>query len=305
MNCALALTVQEWLVYSMPVIIFAIAFAVCFIVRAILFNRLNRWAQKSSTQLDDIIIAATRGPSVIWFLMLSLYLAVRFTNLPEDKVSLVSKFLLALGIFSVSIAVANLFSKLISVYSQKVKLAIPITTLTQNIVRIVVLVVGALIVLHSLGISITPILATLGIGGLAVALALQDTLANLFAGFYIIVARQIKVGDYIKIETGEEGYIIDINWRTTKIKMLPNNVILVPNESLTKAIITNYYLPDKEIAVVVDVGVHYNSDLEKVEKITCEVAKEVMKDVAGGVRNSNHPSATMPSQIRVSIFLLL
>jgi small-conductance mechanosensitive channel len=134
-----------------------------------------------------------------------------------------------------------------------------------------------------MGISITPILATLGVGGLAVALALQDTLSNFFSGFHITVARQIKINDYIKLDSGEEGYVVDINWRTTKIKMLPNNVILVPNEKLTKAIVTNYCLPDKEMAVLVNLGVHYSSDLRKVEKVTCEAAREIMKEVVGGV----------------------
>jgi small-conductance mechanosensitive channel len=139
------------------------------------------------------------------------------------------------------------------------------------------------VILNTLGISITPILATLGVGGLAVALALQETLSNLFSGFHILMARQIRIGDYVKLETGEEGYVIDINWRTTKIKMLPNNVVLIPNAKLAQAIIVNYYLPEKEMAVLVNLGVHYKSDLKKVEKITCEVAREVMKEVSGGV----------------------
>ena len=295
MNQVLAFEIKDWLVYLAPVITFVITFCICFIVRAIFFNRLNRWAQKSTTQLDDIIIAAVKGPSIIWFLMLAVYLALRFSNIPIDKIDLAGKLLLALGIFSVSIAIANLLSKLISVYSQQAKVGVPITSLTQNVVRIIVLVVGALLILHNLGFSIMPILATLGIGGLAVALALQDTLANLFAGFYIIVSRQIKIGDYIKTETGEEGYVIDINWRTTKIKMLPNNVVLIPNDKLIKAIVINYHLPDREMSVSVNVGVHYNSDLEKVEKITCEVAKEVMLHVPGGV-------PTFEPSIRYSAF---
>ena len=172
---------------------------------------------------------------------------------------------------------------MIKAYSVRVESALPVTTLTQNISRVVIFGVGLLIILNHLGISITPILATLGVGGLAVALALQDTLSNLFSGFHIAVARQIRIGDYIKLDSGEEGYVIDINWRTTKIKMLPNNVVLVPNDKLTKVIVTNYYLPDKEMTVTVNLGVHYKSDLKKVEKVTSEVAKEVMMEVPGGV----------------------
>ena len=279
----LALTSQDLLVYLVPVVIFLISALLSFIVRAVLFNRLNRWAQKSKTQLDDIIVSSIKGPSIVWFLLLSIYLAVSFSNLPPDKVVLIGKIIITLSILSISFAVANLFSQLIGSFSQKVNVTVPVTTLTQNIVRLVVLIIGSLIILNSLGIPINPIIATLGIGGLAVALALQDTLTNLFAGFYITVSRQVKIGDYIKIESGEEGYVTDINWRTTSIKMLPNNVVLVPNDKLTKAIIINYYLPNKELAVLVDLGVHYKSDLEKVEAVTCEVAKEVMKEVAGGI----------------------
>jgi small-conductance mechanosensitive channel len=283
MNQPLAFVVENWADYLVPVVIFIATLAIGFVVRKILFIRLGRWAQKSTTQLDDIIISATKGPSIIWLMMLGIYLGAKFSKLPADKVDLISKILLVLGIISVTVALANILGKLIGSYTQKVKMAIPVTTLTQNIVRIVIFIVGFLIVLNSLGISITPILATLGVGGLAVALALQDTLSNLFAGFYIIAAKQIKIGDYIKLETGEEGYVIDINWRTTKIRMLSNNVVLIPNDKLTKAIITNYYLPDKEMAVLVNLGVHYKSDLKRVEKITCEVAKEIMRNVPGGV----------------------
>jgi small-conductance mechanosensitive channel len=190
--------------------------------------------------------------------MLGIYFALESTKLPESIVHIIDKILLVLGIFSVTLVMANISTRLIKVYSGKVKAALPVTSLTQNISRIIVLGIGILIILNSLGISITPILATLGVGGLAVALALQDTFSNLFAGFHIIVARQIRIGDYVKLESGEEGYVTDINWRTTKIRMLPNNVVLVPNAKLTQAIITNYYLPDKEMAVLINVGVHYN-----------------------------------------------
>ena len=266
-----------------PAAIFSVTLILGYFLREFLFSRVSRWAKNTKTEIDDIIIAATRAPFIIWCLMFAVYFALENSAVPDKFVHAAGKALLALGIISVSMVLANVSSRVIKVYSRKIKTAMPVTSLTQNIARIIIFGVGILIILNSLGISITPILATLGVGGLAVALALQDTLSNLFAGFHVVVARQIKVGDYIKLETGEEGYVTDITWRTTKIKMLPNNVVLVPNDKLTKAIITNYYLPDKEMAVLVNLGVHYNSDLEKVEKVTCEIAKEVMKNVSGGV----------------------
>jgi len=266
-----------------PLAVLVIALILGYIIRKIVFLRLAKWAEHTKTQLDDIIIAAIKGPFIVWFLMLGIYLAIELTKFPENIVNLIGKALLVLGIFSATLVLANIMSQVIKAYSSKVESALPVNSLTQNISRVVILGIGILVIINSLGISITPILATLGIGGLAVALALQETLTSLFSGFHITVARQIKIGDYIKLDSGEEGYIIDINWRTTKIRMLPNNVTLIPNEKLTKAIVTNYYLPDKEMAVLVNLGVHYGSDLKKVEKVTCEVAGEIMKTVPGGV----------------------
>ena len=267
----------------LPLAIVLITLVCGYIIRQIILARLARRSKETGSYFADFAVSVVKGPFLIWFLMLAIYLALQFTKLPTNIVSLAGKTLLALGIFSVTFVLADLATRLIKTYSSRLEVALPVTSLTQNISKIVVFGIGILIILNSLDIPITPILATLGVGGLAVALALQDTLSNLFAGFHIIVSRQIRIGDYVKLDTGEEGYITDITWRTTKIRMLPNNVVLIPNEKLTKAIVINYYLPDKEMAVLVNLGVHYNSDLEKVEKVTCEVAKEVMKTVPGGV----------------------
>ena len=153
----------------------------------------------------------------------------------------------------------------------------------QNMARIGIFTLGILIILNGLKVNVTPILATLGVGGLEVALALQSTLSDLFAGFYISASRQIKIGDYVKLESGEEGHVTDISWRAAQIRVLPNNMVLVPNEKLSKMIVTNYFLPQKELSILIDLGVHYNSDLRKVEQVTIEVAKEVVMDVLGGV----------------------
>jgi len=262
-----------------PVIVVAATLLVGLIVRGIVFSRLL----KNRNALGRTITKILKGPVIIWFLMLGIYFAIGSSKLPENVIFVAGKILLALGIFSITLVTVNLSSAMIAKYSVRIEAVLPITSLTQNISRIVIFAIGGLVVLNTLGISITPIIATLGVGGLAVAMALQDTLGNVFAGFYIIVSRQIKIGDYIKLDSGEEGYVTDITWRTTKIKTLPNNVILIPNEKLTKTIATNYCLPEREISVPIQVGVHYNSDLEMVEKITCEVGREIMNQTQGGV----------------------
>jgi small-conductance mechanosensitive channel len=278
-----------------PVVVFVLTLAVGYIARKIIFWRLAAWSKKTETQIDDIIVAAIKGPFVIWFVMLGLYLALQTLALPTDlateannarldkAILFCNKILMVLGYLSVTFALANMVGKIVQVYASHLETALPVTSLTRHVSRIIIFALGILIILHKLEINIAPILATLGVGGLAVALALQDTLANVFAGFHIIAAKQVKIGDFVKLETGEEGYVIDISWRTTKVRMLPNNVVLVPNDKLAKAIVVNYYLPEKEMSVVVQLGVHYNSDLAKVEEVTVDVARQVMKEVPGGV----------------------
>ncbi len=283
MNDYLGPSIRELIKLLLPVLAIPITIVLGYIIRKIIFDRLSRWTKNTKTQIDDIVISAVKGPFIIWALILGMYISLEISQLPENVVGIAHKILLVLVILSVMLVLANLSVRLIKTYSSKLEVALPVTSLTQNVSRVIIFAVGILIILKSLSIDITPILATLGVGGLAVALALQDTFSNFFAGFHIIASKQIKIGDYIKLDTGEEGYVTDITWRTTKIRMLPNNVVLIPNDKLTKAIVINYYLPDKEMAVLVNVGVHYNSDLKEVEKITCDVAKEVMKNVPGGV----------------------
>jgi len=268
---------------AVPLGVFLVTFICGLMVRAVLFRRLTAWSEKTTSQLDDIIIGAIKTPFIIWALMLGLYLAVDVSHLPERPAGMIATALSVLGMASVVLVLSNIFGRSVAAYGEKMQTAMPVTSLTQSVGRILIIGVGALMILNRLGISITPILATLGVGGLAVALALQDTLANLFAGFYVSVARQIKVGDYIKLESGQEGYVTDINWRTTHIRMPTNNTILIPNAKLIQSIVTNYCMPSKDLVVTVEAGVHYKSDLEKVERVTCEVAQEVMKEVVGGV----------------------
>ena len=267
----------------MPLGIFVLVLVTGLVLRKILFHRLTAWAKRSRTSIDDAILQAIKAPFLLWTIMLGIYVSLEISELPEDAVAVAGKILLVLGIFSVTLVAVHVVNKVINAFLTQIETALPVTSVTQHLTRIIIFSIGILIILNALGISITPILATLGVGGLAVALALQDTLSNLFSGLHVTMARQIRVGNYVKLDSGEEGYVTDINWRTTKIRMLPNNIVLVPNSKLAQAIVTNYYLPEREMAVLVQVGVHYSSDLAHVERVTCEVGQEVMKEVNGGV----------------------
>ena len=253
------------------------------ILRKIVVSRLLKWALKTQTKADDIIIKELNRPFILWCLLIGLYFAVRVTPLTEEWLTIINKVISIVAIFSVTMFLARLSIGLLNMPSGRLRKFLPSSTLTQSLAKIFIYAFGVLMVLNTLGISITPLLTAFGLGGLAVALALQDTLSNLFAGFYITLSRQIRVGDFIKLESGEEGYVLDIGWRATRVRMLPNNVVLIPNSKLAQSVITNYYFPEQEMAVLVQVGVHYESDLEHVERVTIEVGKETMKEVKGGV----------------------
>ncbi|CAD7771525.1 Small-conductance mechanosensitive channel [Candidatus Methanoperedenaceae archaeon GB37] len=238
-------------------------------------------------RFDDVLIRSLKSSVVLWCLLLGIYIALNFVSLPDKILALTQKILLVLVLFTAFLFLARFLGDLIQIYEDKIKGALPGASIFKNLIKGFVLVIGFLMILHTIGISITPLITTLGIGGLAVALALQDTLANLFAGLHIVATKKVRPGDYIKIETGEEGYVTDITWRDTTIRQLPNNIVIIPNSKLASAIVTNYYFPERELAVLVQVGVSYDSDLEKVEKVTIEVAKEVMQEVSGGVPEFN------------------
>ncbi|MHB9154542.1 MAG: mechanosensitive ion channel family protein [Endomicrobiales bacterium] len=256
-----------------------------FFFRRVLFLYLARWSEKTSNQIDDIIILKSRLHVLFWSFLLGVYLAGQFAPVTPAARLILSRIIFSLAIVSVTLLAANVLAAVIKVYSEKISLSLPLTSLTENLIKLIIIIIGALILLAHLGISITPLLTALGVGSLAVALALQDTLSNLFAGFYIIANKQIRTGDYIKLDSGQEGYVADIGWRATRITMLSNNIILVPNAKLGSAIVTNYFLPEKEMGLVIQACVGYSSDLEKVEKVTIEVARETLKTTQGGVES--------------------
>jgi len=163
----------------------------------------------------------------------------------------------------------------------------PANSVLVNIARIAILVIGAMAILSVFDISITPLLTALGVGGLAVSLALQDTLGNLFAGLQIIATKQIRPGDYLVLESGHEGTVVDIAWRTTTLHTTVDNLVIVPNAVLGQAIVTNYKLPAEAVAVINEFGVAYDADLDLVERVTLEVAEQVLRETGYG--SDAHP----------------
>jgi small-conductance mechanosensitive channel len=250
-------------------------------VEKILIRQIGRLVSKTRFRFDDFVIRAFKRMGILWFTLAGVYYGVEGLYLKHKYLVVIDKVLLVITIISVTVVLARVSVGFIRFYLKRV--GYPSTTLFANLSYIVILVVGGLVILAALDISITPILTALGIGGLAAALALQDTLSNLFAGIQIIASKKIKPGDYVRLETGGEGHIVDINWRNASVRTLTNTVVIVPNSKLSSTVITNLSRPIEEMSVIVPVGVSYTSDLPKVERVTIEVASSTLKEIPGGI----------------------
>ena len=252
-------------------------------VGAVLMSRLPRYAPARERRLIDSIVRLVRRRLPWWAVLLGLWVSAGYWPLtPEGRV-LVERTVFVLGAVSVTLAAAAVASESVETFGSVIAPALPVSSLTRNIAWTLVATLGALVVLNGLGLSITPMLTALGVGGLAVALALQEPLANFFAGLFITLAGQVRVGDYLKLDSGQEGYVVDFSWRSTRLRMLANNLVIVPNAKLAQAIVVNHHLPAQDLAVLVEVGVDYASDLAHVEAVVVDVGRAVMREVAGGV----------------------
>ncbi|MBD3380883.1 MAG: mechanosensitive ion channel [candidate division Zixibacteria bacterium] len=265
---------NEWFLAG-SIILAALVFGIIFEIMVI--RTLRRLAKNTQWEWDDVLIHAFKRIFVILFIIGGIYFSTLYVDMQDKYREILNKSIVALLIFALTMILARVLAGFIQLYSRKSTSGLPSTTLLSNIAALLVIITGAIIILQNLGVSITPLITALGVGSLAVALALQDTLSNLFAGFQIIVNKQIRPGDFIQLDTGEEGYVTDVKWRNTTIRSLRSTrVFIVPNSKVSSAIVTNYNLPRELVWYRVYVGVAYDSDLDQVEKATREVATEAV-----------------------------
>ena len=252
------------------------------VTRAVI-KRLQRGAAGTASKIDDLALDLARIVVPSYLFIGGIWSAVAILPLSATWHADINLGMKALMVAIITIALARCAGTMVQNRAMSHDGTSGSATIFVNITRVIILSIGLLLLLNTLGIAITPLLTALGVGGLAVALALQDTLAQLFAGIHILASRQIQPGAYILLDNGMEGYVQDTNWRNTIIRQTSNNFIVVPNDTLAKSIVTNYHQPDQQMSVSVLVGVAYDSDLEYVERVAVDVAREVMRETDGGV----------------------
>ena len=273
---------QQALVWILPSALVLGGLIVGLFFELVVLKLLVRLVSGTQWEWDDIIIFSFKRAFVVWFVCLGAYISLFVVEVDPEIALLVEKILVALATLMATIVLARMLAGFINYAVQRTEGRLPSASLLGNSVKAIVLVVGIVFILSNLGISITPLITALGIGGLATALALQGTLSNLFSGFQIIASRQVRVGDYVMLDSGETGYVTDVKWRNTTIRDFTDNLVIIPNSKLADAIVTNYNLPLKSLWAEVLVGVAYDSDLEHVEAVCDQVARQVYHDVVGG-----------------------
>ncbi|MBI4201312.1 MAG: mechanosensitive ion channel family protein [Chloroflexi bacterium] len=242
---------------------------------------IERLAARSSTNLDDLLLRALRRPAGVFVVIQGTFIALTAITLLNEWQAAINKgwgvLMLATAFWAIQRGVnvlltwwgQELASRAASDWDNRV---LPILRRASSFA---ILAIGALVVLERLGVSISPLLAGLGIGGLAVAIALQPTLSSFISGTYLLTDGSIRPGDFIEVQGGPSGTVLDVGWRSTKLLNPPNNVVTVPNSRLADSIVTNYNLPAPATNVVLSCGVSYESDLKQVEAQALEVMREV------------------------------
>ena len=269
--------------FGIPVLFIFCGITLGYIFKRFVHHRISNLVSKTKWKGDDIVLQAIESQVIPWFLLISLYIAGQKLEISSPYNVYYNKFIIITLILTITWAVSNFLVGSLNHWSNKHTARFPSTKIFTNLIKIIVLTIGVLIALDSLNISITPMLTAFGIGGLAISLALKDTLSDLFSGLHIILSQKVKPGDFIQLDSGERGYITNISWRNTTMLERANNVISIPNSRISAAIVKNFDTNDSTFSVRVPIGVDYRSKLEHVENVTKEIASEVQQGVEGGV----------------------
>ncbi|MBR2216511.1 MAG: mechanosensitive ion channel family protein [Selenomonadaceae bacterium] len=242
-------------------------------------RRIENHLQIEETSLTYVFIKALQGVPVSFCMVAGLYWIINTIDIPPGVSKLFSYILFTVNVFTLTRVIAQALSAFVDFQMARSEGKLPKSTLLNSILNFVIYAVGIIIILQYYGISVAPIITAMGVGGMAIALGLQETMANIFSGLQLIVFKQLRLDDYIKLNSGEEGRVTDINWRYTTIQSILGNVIVIPNKTIAAAIITNYNLPYRDYTIKIPIGVDYDSDLQHVEDVTLDVARQVTATV--------------------------
>ncbi len=252
------------------------------VIGLLLQAMLTRLAQRQRARsLLTSILEILKTHVMIWSVVAGVAFSLRVFPLSLRAEILADRLSAALVILLLTAVAAHIAKEVIPRIASRLNFPLPAASLSQNLVQVVVYVFGALLLLSNFGIAIGPFLTALGVGSLAVGLALQDTLSNLFAGFYLLASRQVEIGDYLELERGigygtHKGYIMDMGWRSSRMKTLSGQIVLIPNSFITQSYIVSFR-EKGELQIPVEFQFDGKTDLAQAEQRLLNAATEVFR----------------------------
>lgn len=263
--------------YVEPALILVGAALLGVLVRHTLFRWLCKLTARNKVPYDDIIAEGLTRRVVGWTILGTLYLQLEALPWKPRTIAGAQNVVAALLIVSVTLVLVRMVSALVQAYGLTRAAGIGGTTLIRYIAVVALLFIGTVSVLALFGISVVPAITALGIGGLAVALAFQDTLANVFSGLNLTLSRQVRVGDYIEIDSKVgvdhvDGFVVDIGWRATSLRTLTGLLIFIPNKKLAETVMINYSR-DPGMSVELAFHVAVDCDPEHIEALVVDEMK--------------------------------
>ena len=251
---------------------------------------LHHWTRKFRNGRGELLFSFLESLPIPLLVLSGLYIGLESLTLPRQYERIGSKLIMALVLLVIAYFPAKVLILGLRRVSQKNPALERVTQPATFVIRTVFALLAIIIFLENLGISLTVIWTTLGVGSVAVALALQETLSNFFSGLYLLADGPVSPGDYIKLNSNQEGRVLRIGWRSTTLRTLGNNYVVIPNSFLARAVITNYSVPQTRMGYTLVVSVAYGTDPSRVEKVLFEIAQEAIQDGLEGLLSDPAPS---------------
>jgi small-conductance mechanosensitive channel len=287
---AVELHIQPTLLYTL---VFVGMIIVALVVGFVLSRIFQAWARKLKNTWGEFVFALLATLPVPLLLLLTLYMGMESLTLPQLYEHIASKLILALVILVISYFPAKILLLFLGRISERHVGMKQAAEPAAFIIKALFALLAVVILLDNLGVSLTAVWTTLGVGSVAVALALQDTLGNFFAGVYILADRPFRVGDFIKLDTGQEGMVRKVGWRSTILHTLGNNFVVVPNATLAKAVITNFSAPEPQLGFSIPVSVAHGTDAARVEKALLDAVALAQREHVEGLSADPRPSVRL------------
>jgi MscS family membrane protein len=246
-----------------------------FLVTGVLGRALRRLAARTETDLDDRLLEITRKPVRRLLVAAGLYEVTMELPLAQRTWTILSGLVLVYGVWIAAKLVTQVALVLLSAYAKRVadhdQFRKDYFPLLSKVIGLILGIIGLMIVLGHFGKDVTSLVAALGIGGVAVSLAAKDTLGSMIAGFVILLDRPFRPGDRIRLASGEIGDVVDIGTRSTRVQLLDQNLLVVPNNELVNSRVVNFNFPAHSSGVSLEIRLPYGSDLEKARKICADI----------------------------------